>query len=219
MINYNTRASLYLWSNTHCRHHVMTVVFAVSITGGPWVNLQSGALLMQLIRRADKTNVSDNIVARATNFLHRKRPTNPPGGADDGIVVRRLRIWSLRKSQDAKVGVVRPTRLTAQTSLFSLSVTIPIHVSDNTLAQIRPFMPSRWQLNALILLCLLFLLLLFTVVQQLGRTIGLAEIILLGVNDIVRGVFKLVNMVVGIRWPWVFKRVYIRVWLGTLSFK
>jgi hypothetical protein len=41
----------------------------------------------------------------------------------------------------------------------------------------------------------------------------------LGVNDIVRGVFKLVNMVVGIRWPWVFKRVYIRVWLGTLSFK
>jgi hypothetical protein len=154
---------------------------------------------MQLIRRADKTNVSDNIVARATNFLHRKRPTNPPGGADDGIVVRRLRIWSLRKSQDAKVGVVRPTRLTAQTSLFSLSVTIPIHVSDNTLAQIRPFMPSRWQLNALILLCLLFLLLLFTVVQQLGRTIGLAEIILLGVNDIVRGVFKLVNMVVGIR--------------------
>lgn len=162
---------------------------------------KGGALLsMQLIRRADKTNVADNIVVKATNFFHQKRRTNTPVAANEGLIVRRQRFWSYRKSQDAKVGVVQTSRSSTQSSsLFSLSVTIPVHVSGDTLAQIGPFMPSKWQINALILLCALVLLLLIAFVHQLGRTIGLAEIILLGVNDLVRGTFNLVNRIVGIR--------------------
>ncbi|KAG2176085.1 hypothetical protein INT44_000564 [Umbelopsis vinacea] len=152
---------------------------------------------MQLTKRAEKVHVAESIVVRTTNFLRANRAIQPASKMNVTLF-RRMQFWSFRKSKEAKVGVVqKSTRLTAQTSI--LSVTIPIHISGDTLEQIRPFLPSRWQINCLLLLSLLGLLLLLAIVQQVGRTLRLAEIILLGINDLVRCVFSLANKIVGIR--------------------
>ncbi|KAH8549349.1 hypothetical protein BGW37DRAFT_502826 [Umbelopsis sp. PMI_123] len=152
---------------------------------------------MQLTKRANKTHVADSIVVRATNFL-RQNQTPQLATKPDVTLARRLRFWSFRKFKAARVGVVqKSTRLTTQTSI--LSVTIPIHISGDALEQIRPFMPTKWQINGFLLLSLLFMLLLLVIVQQIGRTLRLAEIILLGINDLIRCVFSLAHRIVGIR--------------------
>ncbi|CAO3671594.1 unnamed protein product [Umbelopsis ramanniana] len=153
---------------------------------------------MQLTKRTENAHVAENIVFRANKFFRVNRDIQP-SSKKDVTLVRRLQFWSSSgKSKVAKAGVLqKSTRLTAQTSI--LSVTIPIHISGDTLERIRPFLPSRWQINCLLLLSLLFMLLLLTIVQQVGRTLRLAEIILLGINDLVRCVFSLLNRIVGIR--------------------
>ena len=154
---------------------------------------------MQLIKRDNNTDVTDNILVRATHALHRKPLTKATTLNDGSTMLHRLEIWTFLKTQDGKVVRRKSTHLETQNSLFSLSVTIPVNVSGDALAQIQQLMPSRWQINAILVLALMFVLLLLAIIHQVGRTIGLAEIILLGVNDLVRGSLKVVNRLLGIR--------------------
>jgi hypothetical protein len=149
---------------------------------------------MQLTKRTENAHVAENIVFRTNRFFRVNRAIQP-SSKKDVTLVRRLQFWSSGKAKVAKVGVLQKS--TVQTSI--LSVTIPIHISGDTLERIRPFLPSRWQINCLLLLSLLFMLLLLAIVQQVGRTLRLAEIILHGINDLVRCVFSLLNRMVGIR--------------------
>ncbi|KAJ2960832.1 hypothetical protein NQZ79_g3843 [Umbelopsis isabellina] len=154
---------------------------------------------MPLIRRDKPVDVSENILVKATQFLHKDSRLTP---AKQGMRLQRFNVWTFRRLQAYKVGVMRPktsTRATTQSSFLSLSVTIPINISGEDLTRLQLCMPSRWQINAMLALGFLGVLFLLATIHQVGRTIGLAEIILLGINDLVRGTFKVFQALTGLR--------------------
>jgi hypothetical protein len=154
---------------------------------------------MPLLRRDKPVDISNNVLVKASQFLH-KKPC--PAPARQGMRIQRFNVWAFRRLQAHKVGVVRPkttTQAAPHSSFFSLSVTIPINISGDTLTKLQLCMPSRWQINAMLALGFLALLVLLATIHQVGRTIGLAEIILSGINDIVRGTFKVVQALIGLR--------------------
>lgn len=154
---------------------------------------------MPLIKRDKPVDVSENILVRATQFLYKNSRLTP---VKQGMRLQRFNVWTFRKLQAYKVGVMRSktsTQASAQSSLLSLSVTIPINISGEALTRLQLCMPSRWQINAILILGFLAILLLLATVHQIGRTIGLAEIILFGINDLVRGTFKVVQALLSLR--------------------